>query len=55
MGTSRLECRERLQDAIEELPDRFGKRVVTYAALLEDLKVPDDGWHQVKMPGLMYQ
>jgi len=28
---------------------------VTYAVFLGDLKMPDDGRHQVKMPGLMYQ
>lgn len=28
--------------------------LLTYAALLGDLKIPDDGRHQVKMPGMMY-
>ena len=41
--------------ALEELRDRFGKRTITYASLLGDLKMPDDGRHSVKMPGLMYQ
>ena len=43
------------EGAIEELRDRFGKRAITYATLLGDLKMPDDGRHSVKMPGLMYQ
>ena len=45
----------RLEDAIEELRDRYGKRAITYATLMGDLKMPDDGRHSVKMPGLMYQ
>lgn len=55
VDTARLDRRERLEDAIESLRDRFGKRAITYATLLGDLKMPDDGRHSVKMPGLMYQ
>ena len=47
--------RERLQGAIEEIRDRFGKRAITNAILLGDLKMPDDGRDTVKMPGLMYR
>ena len=46
--------RERLEDAIENLRDRFGKKAITYAVLLGDLKMPGDGRDKVKMPGLMY-
>lgn len=45
---------ERLQDAIEDVRSRYGKRALTYATLLQDLKMPDDGRDSVKMPGLMY-
>jgi DNA polymerase-4 len=55
VDTARRDKRARLEDAIEELRDRFGKRAITYATLLGDLKMPDDGRHSVKMPGLMYQ
>lgn len=55
VNAEKLDRRERLQDAIEELRGRFGKTAITYAALLGDLKMPDDGRNQVKMPGLMYQ
>ena len=55
INAEKLDRRERLQDAIEELRDRFGKTAITYATLLGDLKMPDDGRNQVKMPGLMYQ
>ena len=55
INAEKLDRRERLQDAIEELRGRFGKTAITYATLLGDLKMPDDGRNQVKMPGLMYQ
>ena len=44
-----------LQGAIEEIRGRFGKRAITNAILLGDLKMPDDGRDTVKMPGLMYR
>lgn len=47
--------REKLEDAIEELRGRFGKHAITYGILMGDLKMPDDGRHSVKMPGMMYQ
>ena len=47
--------RERLEDTIEELRNRFGKGAVTYAVLLGNLKMPSDGRDKVRMPGLMYQ
>jgi DNA polymerase-4 len=50
-----IDKKERLQDAIEQLRDRFGKHAITYGALLGDLKMPDDGRHSVKMPGMMFQ
>ena len=55
IDTARRDRRDRLEDTVEELRDRFGKRTITYASLLGDLKMPDDGRHSVKMPGLMYQ
>ena len=48
-------ARERLQDAVEEIRGRFGKRAITFATLLGNLKMPDDGRDSVKMPGMMYQ
>lgn len=51
----RREKRERVQDVVEGIRERFGKCAVTYAALLGDLKIPSDGRDTVKMPGLMYQ
>jgi DNA polymerase-4 len=54
IDTERLMRRERLQDAIEECRRRFGKRSITYATLLGDLKMPDDGRDKVRMPGMMY-
>ena len=48
------ERREKLDDTIEALRARFGKRAVTYAVLLGDLKMPCDGRDKVRMPGMMY-
>ena len=55
VDTERLTRREKLEDAIEKLRGRFGKHAITYGILLGDLKMPDDGRHSVKMPGMMYQ
>lgn len=55
VDTARRDRRTKLEDTIEELRGRYGKHAVTYATLLGNLKMPDDGRHIVKMPGLMYQ
>jgi len=52
---ARLDKRERLEDAVESIRSRFGKRALTYAVLLGDIKIPDDGRLLAKMPGLMHQ
>lgn len=54
VDTAKLERRERLEDMVEEIRSRFGKHAITYGILMGDLKMPDDGRHSVKMPGLMY-
>lgn len=50
----KVDRREKLEDAVEELRGRFGKQSITYGVLMGDLKMPNDGRHQVKMPGMMY-
>lgn len=55
VDTAKMARREKLEDMVEELRSRFGKHAITYGILLGDLKMPDDGRHSVKMPGLMYQ
>lgn len=47
--------RIRLEDSVEDIRRRFGKRSLTYAAIMGELKMPDDGRDKVKMPSLMYQ
>lgn len=47
--------RQKLDDCIFELRSRFGKHSIIAASLMGDLKMPDDGRHEVKMPGIMYQ
>ena len=54
VDATKMAQRERLEDAIESLRDRFGKCAVTYVILLGDLKMPNYGRHTVTMPGLMY-
>ncbi len=45
----------RLEDTVEEIRRRFGKRALTYAVLMGNLKIPDDGRELVQMPSPMYQ
>lgn len=52
--TAKRDRRISLEDTVEELRHRFGKRSITYGTLLHDLKMPDDGRDIVRMPGLMY-
>lgn len=55
IDAKKMEGKNQIQNAVEVLRNRFGKRTITYASLMGDLKIPDDGRHKVKMPGLMYQ
>lgn len=55
VDTAKRDRRERLEDAVEDIRRRFGKRAITYALLMNDLKMPDDGRDKVRMPGQMYQ
>lgn len=49
----RVEKADKLDDCIEEIRRRFGKRAVFQACLLGDLKMPIDNRHMVQMPGVM--
>ena len=49
------ERRERLDNAIEEIRGRFGKRAIYSACLMDNLKMPSDGRDKVVMPSMMYQ
>jgi len=52
---TRHEKLDRIQNAVEDIRERYGKRALTYGSLLGDIKMPDDGRHIVKMPNIMYQ
>ena len=54
IDTAKRDRRAKIQDSVEEIRDRFGKRAVTYAVLMGDLKMPSDGRDLVKMPNIMY-
>ena len=53
-NTKRLR-RESVEDAVESIRSRFGRKAITYAALLGDLKMPIDGRDKVRMPRMMYR
>lgn len=55
MDAERQARKEKLQDTIESIRSRFGEKSITYALLMGDIKMPNDGRDKVKMPGLMYQ
>ena len=46
--------RQKLEDCVDEIRNRFGKRAIFSAALIGELNMPDDGRHEVTMPGMMY-
>lgn len=52
---TKRERRERVEDAIESIRARFGKRAIYQAVLMGDLKMPGRGVHEVIMPRAMYQ
>lgn len=45
---------DKIETAVEEIRQRYGKHSVMNASLLGDIKMPDDGRDLVRMPGLMY-
>lgn len=46
--------RQKLEDCIDEIRDRFGKHAIFSASLMGDLHMPGDGRHEVTMPGMMF-
>ena len=46
--------RQKLEDCVDEIRNRFGKRAIFSAALMGELNMPDDGRHEITMPGMMY-
>lgn len=45
---------QKLEDCIDEIRGRFGKHSIYAASLMGDLHMPNDGRHEVTMPGMMY-
>lgn len=50
----KLDRRDQLDDAIESIRRRFGKHAIIQAAVMGDLKMPNDGRCEVTLPGIMY-
>ncbi len=48
------ERRIRMEDAVEDVRRRFGKTSLTYAVLMDQTKIPQDGRDLVRMPNIMY-
>ena len=46
--------RKKLEDCIDEIRGRFGNHSIYSASLMGDLHMPNDGRHEVTMPGMMY-
>lgn len=46
--------RQKLENCVDEIRSRFGKRSIYAASLMGDLHMPGDGRHEVTMPGMMY-
>lgn len=46
--------RQRLEDCVDDIRARFGKHSIYAASLMGDLHMPDNGRHEVDMPGMMY-
>lgn len=55
VDTKQRERLDRLETSVEDIRRRFGKRAITAATLLGDLKMPGRGAHEVVMPGMMYR
>jgi DNA polymerase-4 len=51
----RREKRDRLELAVEDIRERFGKSAIYNACLMGDLKMPGLGIHEVNLPGIMFQ
>lgn len=49
----RVDRAERLDNCIEEIRRRFGKRAVYAATLMGDIKMPCDGRDLVRMPSAL--
>lgn len=52
---SRSEKQQSIDDAVDNIRNRFGKRAVSPASLMGDLKMPDNSDRQNILPGMMYK
>ena len=55
MDTERIIRREKIDDTVEEIRRRFGKKAIYSAACMGDMKLPSLEVHELIMPGMMYQ
>jgi DNA polymerase-4 len=55
MDPAALMKREKLDDTVEEIRRRFGKKAIVNASLLGDIKMPGHSAYDIVMPGMMYK
>lgn len=55
VNVEKLEKQQKLDDTVEEIRRRFGKRAIYSASLHKNLKMPFNGADSVKIPGAMYR
>ena len=51
---NKLERRIDLETCVDDIRRRFGPKSIFSASLMGDLHMPNDGRHEVQMPGMMY-
>ena len=49
-----IDRQNRIDDAVEQIREKFGKKAIYSASLMGDIKMPNDGRDIVRMPGQMY-
>lgn len=52
--SARRDKTDRLEDAVDDIRRRFGKKALLPASIIGEMKVPDMGIPKITMPGMMY-
>ncbi|MBF7097443.1 DNA polymerase Y family protein [Alkalibacter mobilis] len=47
--------REKLEETMETIRERYGKNAIKSAVLMGDIKIPDSKIHEVTLPGMMHE
>lgn len=52
--SARRDKTDRLEDAVDDIRRRFGKKALLPASIIGEMKIPDRGIPEITMPGMMY-